>query len=111
MLELIDDIIEEAQIKYRFSDSTITLLTCSQSEVTICNEVIQICRAAKGLTQEELSNDICSTETLSRIENGRQSPRTKKYYQLLDKLEVDKDFFGGYIISDEYEAYQLYRPI
>jgi len=46
MLELLDDIIEKAQIKYQFVDSTITLLTCYQSEVTICNEVIQLCRAA-----------------------------------------------------------------
>ena len=37
-------------------------------------EIISMTRRSLSITQEQLCEDICSVETLSRIETGRQNP-------------------------------------
>ena len=41
-------------------------------------DVIRLTRNAVGMTQEELSDGICSVETLSRIENNRHKIKREK---------------------------------
>ena len=36
-------------------------------------------RESRGMTQEELADGICSTGTLSKIENGLQVPKRKTF--------------------------------
>lgn len=46
-------------------------------------EIIRLNRIALGMTQEELSEDICSVETLSRIENGHHKVKKETYKRLM----------------------------
>lgn len=52
-------------------------------------DIIRLMRNASGLTQEQLSERVCSVETLSRIENGKHSVKKNTYAQLMAKMERD----------------------
>lgn len=64
-------------------------------------DIIRLTRIASGLTQEQLSENICSVETMSRIENGKHSVKKDIYQKLMEKMNrnpersyaicVDKD--------------------
>ena len=43
-------------------------------------------RKATGISQEELCWDICSVETLSRIENGKHSVKRETYERLMSRM-------------------------
>lgn len=49
-------------------------------------EIIRLNRIALGMTQEELSEDICSVETLSRIENGHHKVKKTTYKRLMERM-------------------------
>lgn len=49
-------------------------------------DVIRLTRKAAGMTQEELSDGICSVETLSRIENNRHKIKRETYRKLMEKM-------------------------
>ncbi|MDE7028387.1 MAG: helix-turn-helix domain-containing protein, partial [Lachnospiraceae bacterium] len=49
-------------------------------------DVIRLTRNAVGMTQETLSEGICSVETLSRIENGRHKTKKDTYRKLMEKM-------------------------
>lgn len=50
-------------------------------------DVIRLMRVSSGLSQEELSEGICSVETLSRIENRKHAVKVKTYRELMIKME------------------------
>ena len=52
-------------------------------------DVIRLMRNAAGMSQEELSDGICSVETLSRIENGKHKIKQSTYAALMEKMERD----------------------
>lgn len=64
-------------------------------------DIIRLTRIASGLTQEQLSENICSVETMSRIENGKHGVKKDIYQKLMEKMNrnpersyaicVDKD--------------------
>lgn len=56
-----------------------------------CGEVIKRLRKSKGLTQEELAFGICSVSTLSKIENGRQTPHYSTFKALLRRVDISLD--------------------
>lgn len=66
--------------------------------------VIKLTRTIQKLSQEKLSGDICSVETLSRIENGKQKPSKEIYEKLMLRLgkEQEKSF-----LDLEVEDYKL----
>ena len=49
-------------------------------------DVIRMTRNAVGITQEDLSDGICSVETLSRIENGKHKIKRETYRKLMEKM-------------------------
>ena len=49
-------------------------------------DVIRLTRKAAGITQEQLSDGICSVETLSRIENGKHAVKRETYSQLMARM-------------------------
>ncbi|MDE6915428.1 MAG: transcriptional regulator [Lachnospiraceae bacterium] len=66
-----------------------------QGEFVITNELVRNLREAQGLTQEKLCAEICSQETLSRIEKGKRKPNKKKLYQLLKKMGMERENYYG----------------
>lgn len=61
-------------------------------------------RERLGVSQEELSFGICSPETLSRIESGRQMPRIFSYYALMEKLKRSHDICSLLLEVDDFEV-------
>lgn len=50
------------------------------------NDMVKLAREALDFSQEELSRDVCSVQTLSRIENGKTGVKMSTYMGLMDKL-------------------------
>lgn len=89
-------------------------------------DVIRLNRIAVGMTQEELSEGICSVETLSRIENGHHKIKKETYQHLMERMNrmsernyaictgKDMEFLEeDYIISNmianyDYEQAEIY---
>ncbi|CRZ33482.1 tetratricopeptide repeat protein [Herbinix hemicellulosilytica] len=49
-------------------------------------DIIRMTRKSLSITQEQLSEDICSVETLSRIETGKQNPSRDVYELLMERM-------------------------
>lgn len=49
--------------------------------------IIKLTREACGMSQEILAEDICSVQTLSRIENGKTGVKRETYQRLMERLE------------------------
>lgn len=73
----------------------------------LVKEYLLFGRERVGLTQEKLSEDICAVETYSRIENGKVHPSTKKFSQLLEKLNLRMGYYQSQIITDNLEDLEL----
>ena len=78
------------------------LLSYSNQEMYLLDEVIRRSRTAKELSQEELSEDICTPETLSRIESGRRAPNTRNFRALMEKLDTGLDYYNGELDTDDF---------
>ena len=52
-------------------------------------DMIRLTRQAIGMSQEELSDNICSVQTLSRIENGKVKVKKRIYQQLMERMGRD----------------------
>jgi transcriptional regulator with XRE-family HTH domain len=49
-------------------------------------DIVRMTRKSLSITQEQLSESICSVETLSRIENGSQNPTRDTYELLMERM-------------------------
>lgn len=49
-------------------------------------DIVRMTRKSLSITQEQLCEDICSVETLSRIETGRQNPSRNVYELLMERM-------------------------
>lgn len=54
-------------------------------------DIIRMTRKSLSITQEQLSEDICSVETLSRIETGKQNPSRDVYELLMERMGRIRD--------------------
>ena len=78
------------------------LLSYSNQEVYLIDEVIKRSRAYKELSQEALSEGICTPETLSRIERGERGPNTRNFRALMKKLDTGLDYYNGELDTDDF---------
>lgn len=88
-------------------DISCILITSQREELLINRELLKDMRAAQGLSQEELCEDICSWETLSRIENGKRKPNRKNLYKMFKRLKLDRENYYSYIQADSFELYEM----
>ena len=71
-------------------------------------ELIRGERLRQGLTQAELAEGIYEcVESLSRVENGKESPNRIKFQQLMERLGVDKSRYNGHLATNEYKAMEI----
>lgn len=105
-LEVFNDLQKRAGIDSRFRPE---LLYTQTPKIYVLEEYLHSKRIEKRLTQEELSEGICEPETYSRIENGKQVPKKKKYYALADKLGIGWGYFRGDLYTDDVKMYSLKR--
>lgn len=74
-------------------------------------EAIRQRRLALGLTQEELCEGLCEPATLSRIENGRQSPSRSRVNALLQRLGLPNDRYFAILTPEEKTVDLLQKSI
>lgn len=74
-------------------------------------EVIRKERKACGISQEELSEGICTPESLSRVESGKRSPSNRNMEYLLEKIHRKRERINSAVIAERYEAIVLEKEI
>lgn len=74
-------------------------------------EVIKRLRKSKGLTQEELSEGICTPGGLSRIENGIREPSHAKFVALMQRMGQWEDSYDLFVGEEYYEISELQKEI
>lgn len=77
-------------------------LSYSNQEMYLLDEVIKRSRMNREMSQETLSDGICATETLSRIENGRRTPTTRNFRALMERLETGLDYYNGELDTTDF---------
>ena len=78
---------------------------------TILGEYLSKNRKKRGMSQEEISTDICEPENYSRIERGRRKPTQNRYQALADKLEIEPRYYTEILNTGNYKALMLRREI
>lgn len=71
-------------------------------EPELLREVIERRRKQRGLTQEVLSEGICTPETLSRIVTGKRAPSRRNFRALTKKLEVRSEYYYSVIEAKDF---------
>lgn len=74
-------------------------------------EYIRQRRLDLGLTQEEVCAGICEPVTLSRIENGKQTPSRTRINAILQRLDLPDDRYYALLTKDELEIEALKKEI
>lgn len=74
-------------------------------------EYIQKRRKSMGLTQETVCRGICDCATLSRIENGRVTPRKTVISALLQRLGLPEENYYAFLSKNELEIEALKKEI
>jgi len=74
-------------------------------------DLIKHGRKSKGLTQEALSEGICSVSNLSRIESNEQIPSRQKLQLLLERTGIDGEYLLPFSSNQEVELLNLEREI
>lgn len=64
-----------------------------------------------GLTQEQLCEGICEPMTLSRLENGKQTPGRNRINALLQRLSLPDDRYFALLSKNELEMEALQKEI
>lgn len=73
--------------------------------VYVVGDFLRETRLRKGYTQEEVSYGICTTASLSRIENGAQKPGRLILEKLLERLGTENNLFNSFVSREEMELY------
>lgn len=74
-------------------------------------EAIKKRRLELGLTQEQLCEGICEPITLSRLENGKQTPSRNRINAILERLDMPADRFYALLSKNELDIDTLQRQI
>ncbi|MFW5651343.1 MAG: helix-turn-helix domain-containing protein [Acetivibrio ethanolgignens] len=98
--------------EYGYLESRPVIFTKVKRELYLEKEIIAKNRRALGLTQERLSEDICSRETLSRIEKGRRA-HNRNFQRLAERVAWTKGKRSNEISCWDYrvleEKYEIDR--
>lgn len=77
----------------------------------LVGDYIKETRMRKGYTQEEVSFGICTTASLSRIENGLQIPGRFILDKLLERLGIENNVFNSFVSKEEMEFYEIIQDV
>lgn len=85
--------------------------TNTQKDISISNEIIFKCRKLCHLSQEQLSERVCTVENLSRIENFKCSPMDRSYRALMEKMDQSQERNRYIVNAEEYALHEKVRRI
>jgi transcriptional regulator with XRE-family HTH domain len=69
-------------------------------------DIICMTRKSLSITQEQLCEGICSVETLSRVENGKQNPNIETYKMLMERMGRSRERAYSMMSISEYEIFE-----
>lgn len=99
-LQALKEVYEEYDAKAYMSENLLS--SYSNQELYLVDEVIKRSRVEKGVSQELLSEGICTPETLSRIESGKRAPNTRNFRALMRKLDKELDYYNGELDTNDF---------
>lgn len=79
--------------------------------VYLMHYMIRRSRMQNGISQEKLSEGICATETLARIENGKQNCRFQVFEKLCEKLGIQLDKFEVTVSTKDYQVLDMQKNV
>ena len=79
--------------------------------VYVVGDFLRETRIRKGYTQEEVSYGICTTASLSRIENGAQKPGRLILEKLFERLGTENNLFNTFVSREEMELYSAIQNL
>lgn len=94
-----------------FPKEDMVYYTNVQKDISVSNEIIAKCRKLCKLSQEKLSEDVCTAEQLSRIETGKCSPTEKSYRALMEKMNQAQERNRFFINAQEYSIHEKVRQV
>lgn len=81
---------------------------CCQKEYHLDYELVKSERTAKHIKQEDLSDGVYkNASSFSNFENAKVSPSKKTFEKLMDKLDIEKGRYNGFVITDSFETMTL----
>ncbi len=72
-------------------------------------DIVRMTRKSLSITQEQLCEDICSAETLSRIETGRQNPGKDVYELLMERMGRIRERAYSMLSISDYKVLEKMR--
>lgn len=94
-----------------FPEECMLYCTNVQKDISVSNEIIAKCRRLCNLSQEKISEDVCTVEHFSRIETGKCSPMEKSYRGLMEKMNQAQERNRFFINAQEYYIHEKVRQI
>ena len=94
-----------------FPEEYMLYCTNVQKDISVSNEIIAKCRKLCNLSQEKLSEEVCTVEQFSRIETGKCSPMEKSYRTLMEKMNQAQERNRFFINAQEYSLHEKIRRI
>lgn len=82
-----------------------------ESENYCIGDVIRIRRKMLGLSQERLSEGICDSRTVSRLERHIRRPQKEIVQQLFDRLNLSTELCRKELVTDSQEAIEKYEEL
>lgn len=79
--------------------------------ILVAGEMLKERRSELGLTQESVCEGLCSTVTMSRIENGSQTPSKSTLTALLQRLGLPSECYYALVSGKEAEMDRLQTEI
>ena len=80
-------------------------------EIYFLGDAIKRRRLELGLTQEQLCEGICEPITVSRLENGKQTPSRARLEALMERLDMPQAQYYALLSKRELEVEALQREI
>lgn len=108
--KILEEIMKEYGIDIE-EEIPVFLIQNEISEKLLLDELIHYSRIRKKVSQEELSEDICTSETLSRIETGKRNPTIKHFYELMQKLGLEIGYYNTYFEAEKFETLEKGREL
>lgn len=72
-------------------------------------DIIRLTRQSIGMSQEDLSDGICSVQTLSRIENGKVSVKRDTYQKLMERMGRNGQKNYSILALEEFDTLEMMR--
>lgn len=70
--------------------------------------MIRLTRQAIGMSQETLCEDICSVQTLSRIENGKTNVKKDIYRMLMERMGRNEEKINSILRVEDFDIWELF---